>query len=255
MEEQFEQAATILSESECPIAVTGAGVSVESGIPDFRSPTGIWAKYPIDEYAGIEAYLENPAKVWRFWRNLAKDFAKCSPNPAHYALAALEKHGYLKAIITQNIDALHQAAGSKTVIEYHGTPRELFCLDCGHTLPLDLEAMGDTPPRCPVCNGLMKPNIVMFGELIPAEALRASAEWGEKCDTVIIVGTSAHVYPAADLPFFAKRNGARIIEANTERTAFTETITDVFLRGPAGQTLPKVVEALGLELPGAGSGN
>ncbi|MFO7976588.1 MAG: NAD-dependent deacylase [Candidatus Hydrogenedentota bacterium] len=253
MDEPIEEAAAILSESECPIAVTGAGISVESGIPDFRSPTGIWAKYPIEEYASIEAYLENPTKVWRFWRDMAKDFAECGPNPAHFALAALEKHGYLKAIVTQNIDALHEAAGSKNVVEYHGSARKLFCLDCGNTRPLDLQAMGDTPPRCHVCNGLMKPDIVMFGELIPSEALRASAEWGSKCDAVIIVGTSAQVYPAADLPFLAKRNGASIIEANIQRTTFTETITDVFLEGPAGQTLPRVVQALGLELPHADS--
>lgn len=254
MDEHIEKAAAILSESECTIAVTGAGVSVESGIPDFRSPTGIWAKYPTEEYASIDAYLENPPKIWRFWRDIAKDFAECGPNPAHYALATLEKHGYLKAIVTQNIDALHQAAGSKTVIEYHGSARKLFCLDCGNTRPWDLQAMGDTPPRCRVCGGLMKPDIVMFGELIPPEALRASAEWGEKCDAVLIVGTSAQVYPAADLPFLAKRNGARIIEANIQRTMFTETITDVLLQGPAGQTLPKLIEALGLELSDADSG-
>ncbi len=251
MDIPVENAAAILRESGCTIAVTGAGISVESGIPDFRSPTGIWSKYPPEHYATIDAYLANPAKVWRFWRQLAIDFAACGPNPAHFALAALERHGYLKAVVTQNIDALHQAAGSKTVIEYHGSARKLFCLDCSATCPMDMQALSDSPPRCHVCNGLMKPDIVMFGELIPQEALRASAEWGDACDAVLIVGTSAQVYPAADLPYLAKRNGARIIEANIERTSFTETITDVFLKGPAGQTLPRLAQALGLEAPEA----
>lgn len=247
MDDCYSKAADLLSRAQCPIAVTGAGVSVESGIPDFRSPTGIWAKYPPEEYATIDAYLANPAKVWRFWKDIAQDFADCGPNPAHYALAALEKHGHLEAIVTQNIDALHQAAGSKTVVEYHGSAQKLFCMDCGNTRPLDLQAMGDSPPRCHVCDGLMKPDIVMFGELIPPEALRASAEWAQKCDAVLIVGTSAQVYPAADLPFRAKQNGARIIEANIERTTFTETITDVFLEGPAGESLPRLAAALGIE--------
>ncbi|HOF38836.1 MAG TPA: NAD-dependent deacylase [Candidatus Hydrogenedentes bacterium] len=251
MEMSYEHAAAILRESRRSIAVTGAGISVESGIPDFRSPTGIWSKYPPEHYATIDAYLANPPKVWRFWRELAIDFAECGPNPAHFALATLENHGYLKAVVTQNIDALHQAAGSKSVVEYHGSARNLFCLDCGAERPMDIRTMSDTPPLCPVCNGLMKPGIVMFGELIPQEALRASAEWGETCDAVLIVGTSAQVYPAADLPYMAKRNGARIIEANIERTSFTETITDVFLQGPAGETLPRLVHTLGLEMPGA----
>ena len=248
MDEPYEQAAAILSGSECPIAVTGAGISVESGIPDFRSPAGLWAKYPPEQYATLDAYLETPAKVWRFWRDVAHDFADCGPNPAHFALAALEQHGYLKAIVTQNIDGLHQAAGSKTVIEYHGSARKLFCMDCGNTRPLEMQAMSDAPPSCHVCNGLMKPDIVMFGELIPSDALRASREWGEKCDAVLIVGTSAQVYPAADLPFTAKRNGARIIEANIEGTSFTGTITDVFLKGPAGQTMPRLAQTLGIDL-------
>ena len=253
MEVPYEKAAAILSESECSIAVTGAGISVESGIPDFRSPGGIWAKYPPEQYATIEAYLKNPAKVWRFWQELARDFAGCKPNRAHFALAALEQHGFLMAIVTQNIDALHQAAGSKTVIEYHGSARNLFCMDCGNTRPLDMLAAGAAPPRCHVCYGLMKPDIVMFGELIPGDALRASKEWGEKCDAMLIVGTSAQVYPAADLPYIAKRHGARIIEANIEHTSFTETITDVFLQGRAGETLPKLAQALGLDADGADS--
>ena len=253
MDVPYEKAAALLRESSCTIAVTGAGISVESGIPDFRSPTGIWSKYPPEHYATIDAYLANPAKVWRFWKQLAIDFAECGPNPAHFALAALERHGYLKAVVTQNIDALHQAAGSKTVIEYHGSARKLFCLDCSAVRPMDMQAMSDSPPRCHVCNGLMKPDIVMFGELIPGDALRASAEWGEKCNAVLIVGTSAQVYPAADLPYIAKRHGARIIEANIEHTSFTETITDVFLQGRAGETLPKLAQALGLDADGADS--
>lgn len=236
----FDKAAEALRAASCAVASTGAGISVESGIPSFRGENGLWQKYPPEEYASIDAYLEHPAKVWAFWRERARDFAHCGPNPAHTALAGLEERGVLKAIVTQNIDHLHQQAGSKTVVEYHGNARALRCVDCGADEPLDLDNMPANVPRCPVCRGLMKPGVVMFGELIPPEALSDTEKWVSECDVLIVVGTSAQVFPAAALPYRAKEDGAFIIECNVEPTDFTRTITDAFLEGRAAETLPRL---------------
>ena len=241
MTDPYSQAAAALKHASFAIAVTGAGISAESGIPTFRGNDGIWQKYPPEEYATIEAYQANPEKVWTFWRELAATLGNCQPNPGHFALAELEKMGLLKAVITQNIDNLHEAAGSGNVIEYHGNARWLVCPRCRHRDPLDFSQHGNTPPYC-FCGTLMKPDVVMFGEVIPSQALVESARLAGACNAMIVVGTSAQVYPAARLPVLAKHNGAFIIEANIERTDFTATITDAFLEGPAGETLPRLVE-------------
>ena len=162
----------------------------------------------------------------------------------HTALAELERMGILRGVITQNVDNLHQAAGSTRVVEYHGNARRLVCLECHKRLSVDTNSMGDSAPHCPMCAGLMKPEVVMFGEDIPHHALFEAHALAEKCDAMLVVGTSAQVYPAARLPYTAKANGAFVIESNTERTEFTDTVTDVFLEGPAGQTLPLLVHAL-----------
>lgn len=239
------QAAAALRNAKCAIAVTGAGISAESGIPTFRGEGGIWEKYPPEEFASIAAYKRNPNKVWQFWRELAGLVRGCTPNPGHIALAELERIGVLRAVITQNVDNLHQAAGSKRVIEYHGNARRVVCLECRKRMAFDADNMGDTAPHCPICAGLMKPDVVMFGEDIPRHAVFESHALMEKCDAMIVVGTSAQVYPAAQLPYTAKSNRAFIIESNTERTDFTEEITDAFLEGPAGETLTALVRAVG----------
>jgi len=236
----FDKAAQALRTASCAVALTGAGISVESGIPSFRGDSGLWRKYPPEEYATIDAYIENPARVWAFWRERAHDFADCGPNAAHKALAGLEQRGILKAIVTQNIDHFHQQAGSRTVVEYHGNVHNLRCLDCGADEPLDIENMPANVPRCPVCRGLMKPDVVMFGELIPTSALAETDKWVSQCDVLIVVGTSAQVFPAAALPYRAKENGAFIIECNVEPTGFTRTVTDAFLEGRAAATLPRL---------------
>ena len=237
----YRVAADAIKSSSPVLAVTGAGISAESGIPTFRGSHGIWTKYPPEEYATIDAYNQNPEKVWRFWCELAKQLADTKPNPAHYALAQLEQMGLLDAVVTQNVDNLHEAAGSKRVIEYHGNARWLVCPRCRHRDPLDLTQHGDSPPYC-FCGSLMNPDVVMFGEVIPSEALVESARLAESCKVLIVVGTSAQVYPAARLPVLARENGAFIIEANIEETDFTHTVTHAFLQGPAGETLPKLVE-------------
>lgn len=243
MSDAYQQAAEALRHARCAVAVTGAGISVESGIPDFRGPAGIWQKYPPEDFATIGAFMRDPAKVWNLWYDLGQDLGGRQPNPGHRALAQLEEMGLLKAVITQNIDNLHQLAGSREVIEYHGNARRQVCLRCGHAGPLDLSKRSDMAPRCP-CGGLIKPDIVMFGELIPPEALERSAHWATNCDVMLVVGTSAQVFPAAQLPYTAKEAGAVVIEANVEATDFTRTVTDIFLHGPSGTTLPRLVTAL-----------
>ena len=241
MKDPYRQAAAAIKHASMTIAVTGAGISAESGIPTFRGHGGIWDKYPPEEYATIDAYNADPEKVWAFWKELAATLGACKPNPAHFALAELEKMNLVQAVITQNVDNLHEAAGSRNVIEYHGNARWLVCPRCRHRDPLDFGQHGSSPPYC-FCGTLMKPDVVMFGEAIPSQALVESARFAEACNAVIVVGTSAQVYPAARLPVLAKQSGAFIIEANIEQTDFTSTITDAFLDGPAGETLPKLLQ-------------
>ncbi|MBN2309134.1 MAG: NAD-dependent deacylase [Candidatus Hydrogenedentes bacterium] len=242
MSDALHRAAEAIRGARCAIALTGAGISVESGIPPFRGKGGLWLKYPPEEYASIDGYLRNPGKVWRFWLELAQTLGGCRPSPAHYALAELESAGRLEAVITQNVDRLHQEAGSNNVIEFHGNFSRLACLDCGATRPTDLEHLDERPPRCHVCSGLMKPGFVMFGEMIPTDALIEADRLAQVCDVVLVVGTSANVFPAASVPITAKRHRAFIIESNIEPTEFTESVTDAFLEGPAGEVLPRLVE-------------
>lgn len=237
----YERAAEVVRTTTNAIAVTGAGISVESGIPDFRSAGGLWTKYPPEQFATMDAFLSDPDKVWEMWYELAATLQDVKPNPGHYALATLEQQTHLKAVITQNIDALHQHAGSNTVIEYHGNADQVACTACFRHRKMDLSQRALGAPRCE-CGGVMKPDVVLFGETIPEYPLKTSDMLARGCDVLIVVGTSAQVYPAASLPYLAKENGATIIECNTEPTDFTKVITDIFLQGPAGETLPKLVE-------------
>ncbi len=239
----YEQAAQALLATDNAIAVTGAGISVESGIPDFRSAGGLWSRYPPQEFATMDAFIDNPDKVWTMWYELADQLRGVKPNPAHFALAELEEMGRLKAVITQNIDALHQHAGSKTVIEYHGNADQIVCPACSRRRPMDMSQRALGAPRCE-CGGYMKPDVVLFGEIIPEYALTTSDMLARGCNILIVVGTSAQVYPAASLPYAAKESGATVIECNIEPTSFTHTVTDFFLQGPAGKTLPKLVDMI-----------
>jgi len=238
----IELAAEAIANAEHVVAVTGAGVSEESGIPTFRGNHGIWEKYPIEEFGTIEAYLTDANKVWAFWRELTELVKDCKPNPAHCVLAELESLGRMETVITQNVDNLHQEAGSNSVLEYHGNARKLVCMECRERRPFDLDNLAILAPKCPACGGLLKPAVVMFGETIPGYALFEASARAQKCDVMIVIGTSAQVFPAAELPFTAKDRGAFIIECNTEPTDFTRLITDAFLEGPAGETLPKLVQ-------------
>lgn len=243
MNDPIQQAAEAITQGRHVIAVTGAGISVESGIPDFRSPGGIWDTYPPEEYATIEAFMANPDRVWQLWYDLGAMLGDVQPNPGHHALTELQSMGRLQAIITQNIDNLHQEAGSTLVIEYHGNGRHMRCVVCARAMPLDLSQRNTLAPRC-ACGGVMKPDVVLFGEAIPRDAMEAADRAAEAADVVIVVGTSATVYPAAELPLIAKRNGAYIIECNLEPTDFTAAITDAFLHGPSRMVLPRLVDAV-----------
>jgi len=234
--QKLKEAARIIQFADFSIALTGAGISVESGIPAFRGAQGLWQRYDPFEYAHIEAFLRHPAKVWQMLRELDLIIQKAQPNPAHLILAAWERKGYLKAVITQNVDNLHQAAGSKNVIEFHGNASRLRCLKCDHIYARDEINLNQTVPLCS-CGGLLKPDVVFFGENIPTEAfLEARAAVGA-CDVMLVVGTSAEVAPANTFPWEAKKHGAKIIEVNINPTVLTKEITDIFLEGRASEVL------------------
>lgn len=242
---ELEKAAGIIKNSKNMIALTGAGISVESGIPDFRGAGGLWDKYDPAIYASIYSFKNMPEKVWEMIFELIEMTEEARPNPGHMALAELERMGFLKALITQNIDNLHQEGGSENVIEYHGNAKNLECLKCGREFPSDdFNTSAKEIPKCLDCGKILKPSVVFFGEMIPQNALYESQKYAEKADVVLVVGTSAIVYPAAGIPAIARGNKAKIIEFNLEETGLTHNLTDIFVQGPAGKTLPALVELL-----------
>jgi len=245
MEEEYKKIAGIIRDRKYVVAFTGAGISVDAGIPAFRGGQGLWEKYDPMEYAEIGAFMNRPDKVWVMLREMAAVIFASAPSEAHRALGRLEKMGYLKAVITQNVDGLHQEAGNTNVIEYHGNHRWLVCTSCHTRLPFTPEATSIQPyPRCDRCGTALKPDVVFFGEGIPmGEMARANEEAG-KCRVMFIIGTSGVVYPAADIPYRAKSKGAVIVEINLERTPFTRSITDHFLEGTASEILPEILSLL-----------
>ncbi|MBM4274605.1 MAG: NAD-dependent deacylase [Deltaproteobacteria bacterium] len=234
------QLAELLKVRRRAAAFTGAGISVESGIPDFRSPGGLWSRFDPMEYAHIRAFLANPAKVWVLLQEMDDIIIRARPNPAHYALAELEARGHLLGVITQNVDNLHQAAGSKLVVEYHGNALRFICHTCKGRHPRETLDFRRTPLYC-YCGGLIRPAVVFFGEQIPAGAQEDAEELARECDLLLVIGTSGEVAPANYLPFIAKDHGAIIVENNLEPSNLTRTVTDYFLPGPAGQVLPQVI--------------
>jgi len=235
------QAAELLGNARHAVALTGAGISVESGVPAFRGSAGLWDKYPAEEYATLEAFVGNPKKVWALFKELYEILKRAEPNAAHVALAQLEAAGVLKGVVTQNIDNLHQRAGSKNVIEFHGTMSELECLNCGSTVQFDESLLTVDVPCC-ACGGVLKPKVILFGETIPFSALEEAEREAMSCDLMLVIGTSAQVVPASVLPLVAKRCGAAIIEMNVERTHLSEHLADLSVSGSVGLTLPKVAE-------------
>ncbi|WP_300669217.1 NAD-dependent deacylase [Desulfoluna sp.] len=245
METRIQKAIEILSRSRLTVALTGAGISVESGIPPFRGPGSLWDKIDPMEFAHIDAFMKNPARVWEVLIGSMKTILDTArPNKGHLALAELEKRRLLATVITQNVDSLHQKAGSRDVIEFHGTFAKLTCLGCGHRTSSADITLTTLPPRCH-CGGVYRPDCVFFGESIPLSALTRAQEFVSQCEVMLVVGTSATVQPAAMMPILAKQNNARIIEINPTPTPLTAT-SDLFLQGNAGPILTRLTEAIAI---------
>jgi NAD-dependent deacetylase len=242
MNERIRSAAEMIFESKLTLALTGAGISVESGIPDFRSAGGLWSKYDPSEYATITAFRQNPERVWNMLRDMDAVVSSARPNPAHTGMGEMEKMGFLHCIITQNVDNLHQAGGARNVIEYHGNSSTLSCLACGRTYRAE-EKRVERTPRCG-CNTILKPDVVFFGEAIPPAALNRSFQLASSAEVLMVVGTSAAVSPANTIPSVAKEHGAKIIEINMESTHLTHTVTDIFIGQSAGEAIPAIVNEL-----------
>ncbi len=240
----YHKAARILRESKRSVAFTGAGVSVESGIPSFRGEDGLWSKFN-PEFLDIGYFQQFPEQSWALIKDIFYDFfSQARPNNAHRVLATLEKRGLLQALITQNIDNLHQQAGSRVVYEFHGTAQEMVCTACSHKYHASQVDLQSLPPLCRECGGLLKPDFVFFGEPIPEPARSESFREAKLADVFLLIGTTGEIMPASAIPIEAKSYGARIIEVNVEASNYTGQITDVFLQGKATVAMAKLSDAL-----------
>jgi len=237
MIDQIHKAVRDLTSAKNVVALTGAGISVESGIPPFRGKGGLWEKFDPLEYAHIDAFMKDPAKVWNVLiKEMKKIVDKARPNYAHKGLARLEDLGILKTIITQNVDGLHQMAGSTDVIEFHGNFAWNRCMDCDTRCETSKIDLSQIPPRCK-CGGVYRPECVFFGEMIPSHNLWRSEKIASDCDIMLVVGTSAVVHPAASIPVVAKQAGAKVIEINPERTLLSQGTSDYIIMGKAGEVM------------------
>ena len=238
-----ERLAQLMETRRPCVVLTGAGVSTESGIPDFRSPGGIWAKYDPMEYATIDAFLADPAKVWDFYGKRLALLGSAEPNDGHIALAELEGRGWVRAVITQNIDLLHERAGSRALVEVHGSIRTSSCLDCGAVVPL-AEVEGLLPvPECPSCGRVLKPDVVMFGELLPETAIARATQLAAQAGLLLVVGSSLEVYPVAGLPLETIAAGGTVAIVNRGATPF-DSRAAVTIDAGAGETLRALAELL-----------
>ena len=239
------QAAGLLNRSRSTVAFTGAGISAESGIPVYRGEGGLWTKFDPYKVAHIDTFRRDPAQYWNY--SLQHRRTDAAPNPAHKALVDLEARGHLDAVITQNTDGLHQKAGSRRVIELHGSSHSVVCLDCERRYPrADIDRMNreHCPPSCPECGGAyMKPTVVMFGEALPVDALDAAQVLARAADLLLIVGSSLQVYPAAGIPRLARDYGAQLCIINAEPTPF-DGMAAVVIHAKAGEVLPAIVQCM-----------
>jgi NAD-dependent deacetylase len=237
------RAAELLAGARTAVALTGAGISAESGIPTFRGEGGLWNRYDPIRVASIDTFMADPGAYWAVARERGPAVLAAEPNPGHYALAGLERAGYLVAVVTQNTDGLHQDAGSERVIELHGSGRTVQCLDCGTREPrVDVQRRLEfqMPPRCRVCGGaFLKPTVVLFGEAMPAGAVAEAEALAARADVMLIVGSSLVVYPAAELPLVALRSGAPLIVVNAEPTPY-DSLAEVVIHGRSGEVLPEL---------------
>jgi len=240
-EDLVDKAFTLLQKSRNGVALTGAGVSTESSIPDFRGKDGLWSRYDPIEYGTLGAFMKNPEKVWRMLARLL-DTVDTEPNLGHKALAALEQQGLLSGVITQNIDSLHQKGGSKNVLEFHGALDTFSCLSCGAGYDLAFVKKYSLPPRCASCNTILKPDIVFFDERIPETVLTQTEQILASADLLLVAGTSCQVQPAARIPDIVFNRGGKIIEINREPALMH--IATVTLEGNFSTIMEELIEQL-----------
>jgi NAD-dependent deacetylase len=252
MESDLEAAAQCLARARYAIALTGAGLSVESGIPPFRGPGGLWTRFGEPPMNGYQRFLADPKKAWEEridpkgpMRELWTALARAEPNGGHHALVDLERAGVLCAVITQNVDNLHRAAGSVRLLEIHGNATLIRCVACVSRFEREEIDYAVLPPTCPRCGGLLKSDTVSFGEPIPPDVMAACAEEAERADCMLVAGTSATVYPAAGFPMVIAERGGDLIEVNPYPTELTP-LCRVTLTGPAGEVLPALAERVRL---------
>jgi NAD-dependent deacetylase len=248
-DDAIDAAAGALLRARYPIALTGAGLSVESGIPPFRGPGGLWTKHGEPPMNGWELFLADPKLAWQKrldpqgpMRELFEKLTAARPNPGHLALVELEELGLLRCTVTQNIDDLHRVAGQQELAEIHGNATLVRCIECTSRWPRDEISLDELPPLCTSCGGLLKADTVSFGEPIPADVLERCQREARSADVILVAGTSATVYPAAALPVEVLRRGGLVIEVNPYETELTE-VAGVVVRGPAGDALPRIVAA------------
>ena len=252
-EDSSRAAAAVLAAARYAVVLTGAGLSVESGIPPFRGAGGLWTGHGPPASLSYREFLRSPGEWWEGrlrdevtpgnpTYELKGAVDRAAPNPGHLAIAALEREGIVKAVITQNVDGLHGRAGSRQLLEIHGNRSRLRCIGCGRRWPRAGYALGDLPPLCRDCGGVIKPDSVMFGEPIPSAVREACFAAARRCDAMLVVGASGTVNPAAQLPLLARERGAPVIEVNPEPTVLTAAAA-VVVRGPAGEVLPRIAAA------------
>jgi NAD-dependent deacetylase len=251
--EAIDGAVSALAHARRVLVSTGAGMSKESGIPTFRdAQEGLWARFDPQELATEEGFRAAPARVWTWYAYRRARMAECLPHAGHEALVELGGLVPQLTIVTQNIDGLHQRSGSTDVIELHGSIARDRCLDCGAPgiapgiLPREGEEI--EPPRCETCGSYLRPDVVWFGEMLPADATERAWSLARECDVLLVVGTSGLVWPAAEIPFLAARSGSTVIEINPEPSEIT-SVADIFLSGPAGVVLPELVRRLDVPAP------
>jgi NAD-dependent deacetylase len=248
--ERIEDAAARIAAARHVVALTGAGLSVESGIPPFRGPGGLWTKHGEPPLNGWQEFLRDPRAAWEArlhprgpMKELWDTLQRAVPNPGHRALAALERMGILRCLITQNVDDLHRAAGSEALAEIHGNYTLVRCIECTRRWPRDEVSLASLPPLCPFCGGILKSDTVSFGEPIPGDVLQRCFAATDSCDLMIVAGTSATVYPAAQFPLTVGERGGTLIEINPYASELTP-LCAVSLRAPAGEVLPHLVARL-----------
>ena len=239
--DNYHRFSELLLKSRYAVALTGAGISVESGIPDFRGKNGFWTKYDPFEYGHIDSFRANPAKVWKMLMEMGALVEGVNPNEAHLALGELEKLGIIKMVITQNVDSLHQRGGSSNVVEFHGSFRRMHCDNCQKPFLRADISLVRLPPLCS-CGGPIRPDVVLFGEEIPPEAYSIAFDAAEKCDLMVIVGTSATVAPASKLPLIAKSRGAHVLEINPVASELSDRITELHIMESAAVALRNIMK-------------